>query len=180
MLRVRLHCVYSWLLLALLIGSLYPLTSRSQTASPESLPPPTGPVVLIISGNLLRANVDDEAHLDLDMIRKLDRIELRTTTPWESEPQSFTGVRISDLLAYVGSRSQSMVAFGFDDYRFTLKELPLHDFPIIIAYQQNGQEIPLRQLGPLRIVFPYSDYPELDSTINEFSAVWQLVRLQLL
>lgn len=174
---IRARCDYYCLVISLFFGIVAYTPGHAHA---DTLPLPTGKAVLVVSGKLARTNVDRQAHLDIDMLRSMPVTELVTTTPWETQAQTFTGVRVNALLDYLGSDSTMMVAIGLDDYRFTLKNVDFDKFPVIIAYQQNGQNLSLRQLGPLRIVFPYTDYPELDTGINEFSAVWQLVQLQLL
>jgi len=53
-------------------------------------------------------------------------------------------------------------------------------YPIMIAYRHNGSPMSIRKLGPLRIMFPFDDYPELLTPKNESNALWQLVSMELL
>lgn len=148
-------------------------------ARAQPLAPPEQEVLLVISGNLTHANVGDEVHLDRPLLESLPVTEFTTGTPWHDQPQTFTGVRLNDLLSAIGSDSQSMEAVGLDDYRFTIRDIDLERYPVIIAYRQNGKTVSVRNLGPLRIIMPFDDYPELKTSLNESRSVWQLVKLEL-
>lgn len=152
----------------------------SQIVHSEELPLPQTDVLLTISGTLAHPNVDDEVRLDMAALESLPVTEFTTTTPWQDQPLHFTGVRVSTLLEAIGTDSTSFVAVGLDDYRFTVSDLDFDKYPVIIAYRQNGEPISVRNLGPLRIVIPMSEYPELQTPINESRSVWQLVALEIL
>lgn len=143
------------------------------------IPPPNGTVLLTITGDVQSPNVDHEVHLDLAALESLPVTEYTTRTPWHDSPQTFTGVRLSDLLTAFGSQSRSMVAYGLDDYHFTISDLDFDKYPVMIAYRQNGNLISVRSLGPLRIIMPIDEYPELLTPLNESRSVWQLVKLEL-
>ena len=143
------------------------------------IPAPEGAALLTITGEVQSPNVGQEVHLDLAALESLPVTEYTTRTPWHDSPQTFTGVRLSDLLTAVGSQSRSMVAYGLDDYHFTISDLDIDQYPVMIAYRQNGNPISVRSLGPLRIIMPYDDHPELLTPLNESRSVWQLVKLEL-
>ena len=152
----------------------------SQIGHCDELPAPRTDVLLTISGALAHPNVDDSVQLDLAALESMPVTEFTTMTPWHEQPLHFTGVRISTLLEAIGTDSTTFVAVGLDDYRFTVTDLDLHKYPVIIAYRQNGAPISVRDLGPLRIIIPFSEYPELQSPINESRSVWQLVAMEIL
>jgi len=151
----------------------------SQIVYSEELPVPKTDVLLTISGALAHPNAGDEVHLDLAALESLPATEFTTVTPWHDQPLLFTGVRVSTLFEAIGTDSTAFMAIGLDDYRFTVTDLDFDKYPVIIAYRQNGALIPIRDLGPLRIIMPFSDYPELKTPINESRSVWQLVALEL-
>ena len=163
------------------IAVLFSLTlSFSKIVHSEELPAPRTEVLLTISGELANPNVDDTVQLDLAALESLPVTEFTTMTPWHEQPLQFTGVRISTILEAIGTDSTTIVAVGLDDYRFTLTDLDFQKYPVIIAYRQNGAAISIRDLGPLRIIMPYGDYPELRKPLNESRSVWQLVALEIL
>jgi hypothetical protein len=146
----------------------------------DTLPPPTGEVLLTITGELENPNVGSEVHLDLAALQSLPVTEFTTNTPWSDGVQQFEGVRVDVLLNAAGAQGTGFVAVGLDDYKFTVSGIDFDRYPVIVAYRHNGEPISVRNLGPLRIVMPFDDYPELLTPKNESSCVWQLVRMELL
>lgn len=143
------------------------------------IPVPEGKVLLKIKGKLSHPNVGDEVHLDLESLKALPVVEFTTHTPWSTDPQTFTGVTLFNLFEAIGASPESFVATALDDYKFTVNNLDVKRYPVIIAYLEDGKEISVRKLGPLRIMFPFDDYPELMTHINESSSVWQLLEMEL-
>lgn len=152
---------------------------NANAVSADTLPVPEGDVLLVISGALVNTNHENEAHFDRAMLESLPRTEFSTDTPWADGVQRFAGVRLSDLFEYIGAAPTGFIAEGLDDYKFTVEELDVQNYPTIIAYEHNGNAMSVRKLGPLRIMFPFDDHPELLTPINEASAVWQLIKMDL-
>ena len=159
-----------------LLGSLMAF----KPALADSLPAPEGEVLLTVSGDLKYPNADNQALLDMAILASLPVEEFTTNTPWSDGPQDFKGVRLSVLFDAIGASTTRFVAEGLDDYKFTFEGIDFVRYPIIIAYEQNGGSISVRNLGPLRIMFPFDDHPELLNHKNESSAVWQLISIELL
>ncbi len=146
----------------------------------ENLPAPAGEVLLTITGTIDKPNVGSDIQLDMALLESFPVVEFTTDTPWDNEPQHFEGVRVNVLLDAIGANSRQFVAVGLDDYKFTVSDLDFDQYPIIIAYRQNGHPISVRKLGPLRIMMPFDDFPELLTQQNESRSVWQLVSMELL
>jgi len=150
----------------------------------HALEPATGEVLLVIDGNIEVSNAMQDsqpvAEFDLEMLEAMETTTLTTTTPWTGEDAvEFTGVQISTLLDKLSVSAEDAVlrATGANDYWFELSDLDFEKYPIIIAFAKNGETMSLRELGPLWIIFPWDDYPELVSEKTRAASVWQLVEL---
>lgn len=135
--------------------------------------------ILSITGNL-EESADGKIQLYLDDLTALESTTIETDAPWTEGAQEYTGVRISTLLKSIGARSNQFEAIASNDYSFTLKNIDFDEYPIIIAYLKNGEKLDLRNLGPLLIMFPFDDYPELLTEQNKAASVWQLIKLNIL
>jgi hypothetical protein len=49
----------------------------------------------------------------------------------------------------------------------------------MVAYLLDDQPMPVREKGPLVIIFPFSDRPELRTAVHYSRAVWQLKGFEL-
>lgn len=156
-----------------------PLAALARATEP--LPPPEGETLLVVRGAIDLPNVGDEAHIGREHLESLPRERFTTRTPWTDDPDghTFEGVRLSALLEAVGARGSRIKALGTDDYAATLEGLDFERYPIIVADTQDGEPLTLRTLGPLWIMFPFDDHPELETQANTAAAVWQLIEMDV-
>jgi len=145
----------------------------------RALDPPKGPVVLSITGALTRPNDNGAASFDLAQLAALPQHSFSTKTPWYPQPRKFTGVLIRDLLEAVGSNAGTTRAVALNDYRADMPTDDLVKHGAMVAYLLDDQPMPVREKGPLVIIFPFSDRPELRTAVHYSRAVWQLKGLEL-
>jgi hypothetical protein len=105
----------------------------------------------------------------------LEKLEaLAKTSVWTKEPHNttnsnpntifhFRGVAVSTLLKQVGVAPDvtDVTFIAHDAYRVTVSLADLRQYPIIIALERDNQKISRSDGGPLYLVFPYSQYPQL-------------------
>jgi len=161
------------------LGMAAALLSLITTVAHAALPAPEGDVLLVIKGALSKPNVGEEAHIDLAILTSLAQEKFTTNTPWSDDAHEFAGVRLNVLLEAVGANSSSFEASALDDYLVEFSGVDLEKYPVIIAYRQDGKNLTVRRLGPLRIMFPFDDYPELLNQANMTMSVWQLNEMTL-
>ena len=162
---------------ALLLAAAAPTASAS--APLAGLEVPTGGVMLTVTGHITVTNADGRAEFDRAMLEDLGLSTLRTWTPWtEGEPE-FSGVLARTLMARVGAEGTTVLARALNDYEITI---PLSDFeryPVLIAMAMDGERLRTRDKGPLWVIYPWSDYPELDDRVTRQKAIWQLESLHV-
>ncbi len=162
-------------LLAAIMAMIYcslPFASRA-----ADIPQPSGEVILTIDGDISNANGDGQANFDMAMLQSLPTIHFRTSTPWTTEVTEFEGVSLDEILKYVGAKGKTLHAVALNDYAADVPIDNASGLGGIIAYKTNGKEMPIREKGPLWIVFPFDDRPELKSEMTYSWCVWQLRKL---
>ena len=50
-------------------------------------------------------------------------------------------------------------------------------FPVLIAFAQNGRPMPVRERGPLWVIYPLDSYSELQNPVFHARMIWQLRRI---
>lgn len=163
----RLPCLY--VILALL-GDVAP-------AAGGDLPAPTGEVVLRVSGQIARANDDRGALFDLASLLSLPAARLVTSTAWTEEPVSFSGVLLRDLLAAVAAKGRVLHATAINDYAVDIPVDDAASYDVLVAYRMNGRAMSVRDKGPLWIIYPVDQHPELAGPDTEAKMIWQLREL---
>lgn len=125
--------------------------------------------------------IEDQSgrHITFDMaaLEAMNITSLQTHTPWTDGPQQFTGIRLSQLLEGAGMRGHTVEALALNNYKTELNWDELTRYPVIIAFKHNGHYMRIRDKGPLWIIYPLDEYPELRSLDTETRMIWQLHRL---
>jgi hypothetical protein len=138
---------------------------------------PEGPVVLEVAGSLGRANVGAEAHFDIGMLDGLPQEVLRTSSLWTDRVSEFRGPRLLDLLAALGVEQGRLTLIALNDYRIEIPFSDLKRYPVVLATRQDEKRLKVRNKGPLWVVYPWDDFPELKSETYFSRSIWQLRRI---
>jgi len=144
--------------------------------------PPKGRVMLTVRGVLKHPNVPDAParHLfDADMLDALPVQTVRTRTPWHKGLIVFTGPLLADVLAQAGAAGQIAQMTALNDYqvRMPLGEVLPHR--PILARRADGVELSVRDKGPLFLIFPYDDVPEVRNDLYHSRSIWQVKEIEV-
>jgi hypothetical protein len=145
----------------------------------DTLVAPTEKPILTVTGRITATNRDGVAEFDRGMLEALGTASFETTTPWFDGPVKFEGVPMTALLARVGASGERLRVVALNDYS---SEIPIEDFAqygVIMALKRNGEYMPVRDKGPLFIVYPYDSVPELKSQKFYSRSVWQVKRIEV-
>ncbi|WP_280547978.1 MULTISPECIES: molybdopterin-dependent oxidoreductase [unclassified Halomonas] len=160
--------------LVLLLLALVPFS----IALAAPLPAPTGKVLLTLSGDIAHANVGDEAQFDRAMLEALPARVIETHTPWHRDRGRYQGPLVLALLEAVGADDVEQVRIrALNHYE---AEVPVADFRrhgVILAMTRDGEPLTIREYGPLFVLYPFDDRPELLTEAIRFRSVWQVERI---
>ena len=158
---------------ALILLGARGLVAAAPLAAPADKP------ILTITGNIATTNAAGAAVFDRPMLEKLGMVSFATTTPWYTGVTMFEGVPMAKLLAEVGAKGERLVVLALNDYS---SEVPIEDFAhygVILALKRNGEYMPVRDKGPLFIVYPYDSAPELKSQKFYSRSAWQVKSMEV-
>jgi hypothetical protein len=149
------------------------------TPAAFALEKPAGRVILTIEGTISQTNNGPQAQFDMKMLEKLPQHSFSTKTPWYPDAVTFTGPLLRDVLAAVGAKGTKITAVALNDYK---TEIPFDDaaqHDVIVARLMNNRPMPVREKGPLFIVFPFDTKAELRTELYYNRAAWQLNVLRI-
>lgn len=141
---------------------------------------PTGPILLTISGRITRRNVGESAQFDAAMLEALPALTITTTTPWFAQTRSFTGPRLRDVLDQVGADGRMLRAIALNDYRVDIPVEDARRHDVIVARLLDGKPMPVREKGPLFVMYPFDTQPALRTAVYFSRCIWQLHALEVL
>jgi len=82
---------------------------------------------------------------------------------------NFTGIAVKSLIKKFGSQKDitEITFVCYDAYQVTIKIEDLLKYPIILAVAKDGEPIPSDQGGPIYLIFPYTQHPEIRQKYDE-------------
>lgn len=114
--------------------------------------------------------------------------ETTLTTPLFSQPDSTEttpavrtakGPLLRDVLKHFQVSGAVAQAVGLDAYQI---DIPVEDamrYDVILATELDGKQLSVRDRGPIWVLYPLKDHPELNTPVYESRSIWQLKKLQL-
>ena len=156
------------------------LACRGAAAQPAA---PPAAVLTIIGSRLGPPAKAGRAAFDVGALQQLTQRKIVSATPWYSSVSEFTGPLLRDVLKAAGANldgGSSLRCTALNDYRV---EIPLADvrrFDVVVAHLFNGKPMSVREKGPLFIIYPFDEQPQLRTTTYFSRCIWQLKSIELL
>ena len=138
-----------------------------------------GDVLLTVTGDIVVTNDGDAAAFDRAMLEAMEPVRVETTTIWTDGVQEFTGVSLASLLQLLGVTEGSLRATAINDYSINIPISDAVEGGPIVAYLRNGAPMPVRDKGPLWIVYPYDVNPAYQNEAIYSRSIWQLDRIEV-
>ena len=130
-------------------------------------------VILTVSG------LSEERTFNIRQLEEIGTEVVETTTIWTDGVQTFVGVPLNLLLDHLEVTSGELVARAINDYAISFPvEEALEPGPII-AFLRNGEQMTVRDKGPLWIIYPYDSSEEFQSEVIYARSIWQLNRIEI-
>ncbi|KJJ99908.1 hypothetical protein UB43_13030 [Pseudomonas sp. 21] len=121
-----------------------------------------------------------QRHYSLSDLEALPQTERRSMLPDESRVYGWQGVRLSTLLAgFERGDAQRLRVEALNDYSALIPLSDLDAFDPILAYHRDGQALGIAERGPLFVIYPMVDHPELRTQVYFNRTVWQVSRITL-
>jgi hypothetical protein len=138
-------------------------------AMAEDLQVLTGPAILTISGDI--------EQLEGAALMALSATTFETSTIWTDDVHSFTGVSLQTLALEMGVSDGWFLATAINDYSVKIPMSDAVEGGPIVAYLMNGEEMSIRDKGPLWVIYPYDSDADFRSEVVFTRSIWQLDRL---
>jgi hypothetical protein len=138
-----------------------------------------GPVVLKINGKIGTKNTTGGAVFDDALLDALPQKSFVTETPWTKGLVKFTGPLLSDVLNAVNASGTNIKAIALNDYKVNIPVEDARKYGVILARQMDGKMLAVRDKGPLFVMYPFEQFPEIKSSIYFSRCIWQLQSISI-
>ena len=153
-------------LLSMLVA---PFTWAQEKAADVSGKKANASIILTVEGK--QATVD----FTLAQLLALPQKTVITTTPWTEGSHTYTGVLLRDLLDKQCLQQVSKLnAKALNDYVTTITVTDAYKYDVLLALTQDGKLLTRRNKGPVWVIYPLSQHPELDKPSYHSAMIWQL------
>lgn len=138
---------------------------------------PKGRVILTVTEDQKNAT---DYPFDMAMLQGLPHYSVTTHNPWTKGKHTYRGFSAADLVAHLGLSGNWLQVTALNHY---MTEIPLSDFienGAIFATHLDGKPMKVRNLGPIMVIYPFDDRPELKSERFYGRSIWQIKRIKLM
>jgi hypothetical protein len=130
---------------------------------------------------LIAADKTTTLDLSLEALAALPQVTIVTENEFANGKVAYRGPLMRDVLAQLGLDDVSVVRLvAANDY---FVDIPTDDFrayDAILAMEADGRPLSRRDKGPLWLMYPISDHPELNDPSYLRRLIWQVVRIEAL
>lgn len=140
---------------------------------------PKGDVILTVTGQIKSTNHAAAADYDLAMLEALPGRATVTETPWTKGTAKFEGPLGSALLDQLGAEGTTLKITALNDY---VVEVPVEDFrkwPVILATRKDGKLMPVRDKGPIFVIYPFDADRSLYNEKIFSRSAWQVKSIEV-
>ncbi|MBD3680160.1 MAG: molybdopterin-dependent oxidoreductase [Rhodobacteraceae bacterium] len=129
--------------------------------------------ILTVRGPALEKNYDMEALLEFE------QVTIQTKNDYVELPTEFSGPLLRDVLEAHGIGSgETVVLRALNDYATEMPARLAYEYDVILAVLRGGRAMPIRDKGPIWVIFPMEDLRQTpDTTYNNY-LVWQLAEIE--
>jgi hypothetical protein len=157
-------------------SNIYDRVTEPELKAGNSVPAPSGEVVLTIDGKIDQTNSGDSLQFDMSTLESIGLVEYDVDDPFAKKNIVYTGVLLSELLKVAGAApdATTLTLLALDDYSTDMKISDTDKWPVLVATRADGEYMPVDKNGPLISVFPFSDFAEIDHLTYDALWVWSL------
>jgi hypothetical protein len=145
--------------------------------------PPAGAVLTISGSRLGPPARSGRMAFDLRALQQLPQRKIVSETPWYSSVSEFSGPLLRDVLGAAGAGkdgSGTLRCTALNDYRVEIPLDDVHRFDVVVAHLFNGKPMSVREKGPLFVIYPFDEQPQLRTTTYFSRCIWQLKAIEVL
>lgn len=160
------------------LASMLLLFSATAYSAGE-ISPPTGKVILTLSGKIQHTQDGKLAKFDLNQLKQLPSNTFTYQTRWDDKVRKYHGPLLSAVLKEVGIQGSHLRLKALNDYTVEMDKAYIKKYQPILAWQVDGETMSIRNKGPLWLLLPHDKYPELTSEVHTGRMIWQLTHIEV-
>jgi len=140
---------------------------------------PAGASDMLVVRNAVVPGLAD-VHYTEQELKTLPQVTIRTRTEFTDGVVTFVGPLVRDVIApvYKGNGT-TMHMVAANDYAVDVPIADAKKYDVILAMSANGKRLSMRDKGPLWLMYPLDDHPELQASVYNARLIWQLTLVEI-
>ena len=102
-----------------------------------------------------------------------------TTTPWYDGPRRFSGPLGQAVIDSIGATGTTLRVTAINDYITDIPLADLMEYPVILATRLDGERMSVREKGPIFVIYPFDEAPELNNETYYGRSAWQVKSIEV-
>lgn len=127
---------------------------------------------------LTLVNGSQTIELSIDALDAMPQATIATENEFVTGTVTYRGPLVRDVLARAGLDKVDNVRFiAANDYYVDIPVENFREYDAILAIEADGERLSRRDKGPIWLMYPISDFPELRDPIYSRRLIWQVVKI---
>ncbi len=135
-----------------------------------------GPVILTVVNSVAESK---RYQFTLQDLQSLESHTFTLTHDWSDSPHRYTGPLLSAVLEKAGMKGTTVKLRALNEYFIEIQRPFIEKYQPILAWQEDGLTLSIRNKGPLWLMTPLHQYPELNEPANVSKLIWQLSTIEV-
>lgn len=135
-----------------------------------------GPVILTVVSGVANG---EQYPFTLQDLQSLESRTFTLTHDWSDSPHRYTGPLLSAVLEKSGMKGGVVKLRALNEYFIEIQRPFIDKYQPILAWQEDGVTLNIRNKGPLWLMTPLHQYPELSEPANISKLIWQLSTIEV-
>jgi hypothetical protein len=154
---------------------VYTRISLAHLQPGQAIPTPQTATILTVTGKIGAPNAANQIVMDLETTEAVGQVEYTITDPFENRKIVYRGVLMRDLLDLwkVDQTATTLHIVALNDYNIDLPIAELREYPVLLAFQADGQYMQPDYHGPSMVIYPLDAY-QLDPVATLKKLIWQV------
>ncbi|MEE3100644.1 MAG: molybdopterin-dependent oxidoreductase, partial [Pseudomonadota bacterium] len=116
----------------------------------------------------------------LDRLSAMPQTEVKAVTPWTEGEVTFGGVAFDAFARSLGIGGGAVILRALNAYEISLDVEQVIADGGVLALRMDGRPIPVRDKGPVWLVFPSVERPDLAASDKTHMWIWQIDEIRFL
>jgi hypothetical protein len=113
--------------------------------------------------------------LSFDELLAMPQTKVVTKNDYVDHSAEFTGPSLKEILVRHNiGQDATLIMSAINDFSVKVPASDAYQYDVILALFKDGKKMPVREKGPMWVIYPMDDHAELRDDVYNSRIIWQL------